>query len=117
MFDWFKKQQPAGPDFSALDSQEKVEAAARRGDLFPMLLMPEVFGGPSGGPNVVFVPAWAAEKKHRLDMETIVPLAQAGKISRYSAQPAYKGSSFVPASITVRAHDPGDFVTTIDIWS
>ena len=33
MFDWFKKKQAVGPDFSALNSREKVEAAAQRGEL------------------------------------------------------------------------------------
>ena len=116
MFDWFKKKQAVGPDFSGLNSREKVEAAASRGELVPMLMMPEVFGGLPGGPNLVFVPAWAAEQKERIDMGTVLPLGQEGKISKYSAEPAYKGDSFVPSSITVRAHDPGDFTATIEIW-
>ncbi|WP_199671382.1 hypothetical protein [Salinisphaera sp. Q1T1-3] len=116
MFDWLKKKNSAGPDFSSLDSREKAEAAARQGDLSPMLLMPEEFGGEPIGPNLVFVPAWAAEQKRRVDVGTILPLAESGKISRYSAQPAYKGDSFIPSSITVCAHDPGDFSETIEIW-
>lgn len=116
MFDWFKKKQPVGPDFSSLNSREKVEAASRQGDLAPMLLMPEEFGGESIAPNLVFVPAWAAEQKRRMDIGTILPLAQSGKISKYSAQPAYKGESFVPSSIAIRAHEPGDFSATIEIW-
>ena len=115
MFDWFKKKS-AGPDFSALDSREKAEAAARQGDLVPVLLMPEEFGGEPVALNVVFVPAWVAEQKHRIDVGTILPLGESGKISRYSAQPAYKGESFVPSSITIRAYDPGEFTATIEIW-
>lgn len=118
MFDWFKKakEKSAGPDFSSLNSREKVAAAAQHGDLVPMLLMPEEFGGPPGGLNVVFVPAWVAEQKHRIDMGIILPLGEKGAISKYSAQPAYKGDSFVPSSITVRAHEPGDYTATIEIW-
>lgn len=116
MFDWFKKKKSAGPDFSSLNSREKAEAAARQGDLAPMLLMPEEFGGEPIGPNLVFVPAWAAEQKHRIDVGTVLPLAESGKISKYSAQPSYKGDSFIPSSITVRAYEPGDFTATIEIW-
>jgi hypothetical protein len=116
MFDWFKNKKSVGPDFSALSSREKVEDAARQGDLVPMLLMPEEFGGPTNGVNVVFVPAWAAEQKHRIDMGTILPLGEQGKISKYSAQPTYKGDSFVPSSVVVRAYEPGDFTATIEIW-
>ena len=90
MFGWFKKKQSSGPDFSSLNSREKAETAARQGDLAPMLLMPEEFGGEPIGPNLVFVPAWAAEQKHRIDMGTILPLAESGKISKYSAQPLTK---------------------------
>jgi hypothetical protein len=81
-----------------------------------MLLMPEAFGGPPSGPNVVFVPAWVREQKERTDREIILPLAQSGQATKYSAEPAYKGDSFVPSSIKVRAHDPGDFSSTIEIW-
>ncbi|GAB3390347.1 hypothetical protein [Lysobacter fragariae] len=116
MFDWFKKKKLAGPDFSSLNSREKAEAAARQGELVPMLLMPEEFGGEPIDLNVVFVPAWAAEQKNRIDMGTILPLGQSGKISKYSAQPSYKGDSFIPSSVTVRAYEPGDFTATIEIW-
>ena len=64
----------------------------------------------------MIVPAWVAEQKERIDMGTILPLAQEEKISKYSAEPAHKGDSFVPPSITVRAHDPGEFTAIINIW-
>lgn len=115
MFDWFKKK-PSGPDFSTIDSQAKAQAAAADGTLVPLLLRPQEFGGVPGGPNVVFVPAWAAEQKQRIDTGTILPLAQQGTITRYAAEPAYKGNSFVPSSIKVHAHDPGEFTATIEIW-
>lgn len=115
MLSWFKKKQ-AGPDFSALDSLEKVQAAAADGRLLPMLLMPEEFGGPAEGMNVVFVPAWAAEQKQQIDLGTVMPLAQQGKITQYAATPQYKGRSFVPTSVVIRAHDPGDFTATVEIW-
>jgi hypothetical protein len=115
MLSWFKKRH-AGPDFSALDSREKVQAAAADGRLVPMLLMPEVFGGPAVGVNVVFVPPWVAEQKQRIDVGTLMPLAQQGKFTKYSAEPRYKGSSFVPSSVVIRAHDPGDFTATVEIW-
>ncbi|MFI8616461.1 hypothetical protein ACIGHN_13250 [Acidovorax sp. NPDC077693] len=116
MFNWLKKKNSAGPDFSALDSNEKVKAAAAAGQLVPMLLMPEEFGGPREGMNVVYVPAWAAEQKRQIDLGTVIPLAQQGTFTKYAAEPKYKGNSFVPSAITVRAHEPGDFTATVDIW-
>ena len=81
-----------------------------------MLLMPAEFGGPAEGMNVVFVPAWAAEQKQRIDSGTVTPLAQQGKLSKYAAEPCYKGSSLVPSSVVIRAYDPGDFTATVEIW-
>jgi hypothetical protein len=115
MLGWFRKRQ-AGPDFSTLDSREKVQAAVADGRLVPMLLMPEEFGGPAGGMNVVFVPVWAAAQKQRIDLGTVMPLAQQGNITQYAAEPRYKGSSFVPSSVVIRAHSPGDFTATVEIW-
>ncbi|MFM6905550.1 MAG: hypothetical protein ACKOUU_05740 [Acinetobacter tjernbergiae] len=115
MFGWFKKKNSI-PDFSSLNSREKVDLATRNGDLVPMLLMPKEFGGLEGGLNIVFVPSWAAQQKQRIDINTILPLAQEGKIRQYSANPSYKGDSFVPSVITIRAHDPSDFTATIEIW-
>lgn len=115
MFDFFKKKKN-GPDFSEIDSREKAETAAKDGSLVSILMMPEVFGGVPVGPNVIFVPAWVAEQKERIDLGTVLPLAQEGKITRYEAQPAYKDDSFVPSSITIHAHTPGDFSVTIEIW-
>ena len=115
MINWFKGK-AKGPDFSGIDSREKAEAAAKQGHLVPVLLMPKEFGGVPDGLNVVFVPAWAAEQKQRIDQGTILPLAQEGKITKYSATPAYKGKSFIPSSITVHAHEPANFTATVEIW-
>jgi hypothetical protein len=116
VFGWLKKKPLDLTDLPGLNSQEKVVAAAKSGGLVPLLLMPTEFGGSPVRPNVVFVPAWVREQKERTDREIIFPLAQSGKITKYSAEPAYKGDSFVPSAIKVRAHDPGDFSSTIEIW-
>jgi len=115
MFNWLKSK-TNGPDFSHVDSRNKVETAAREGTLVPMLLLPGALGGTPDEPNLVFVPAWAAEQKEHIDVGTVLPLAQEGKITKYSAEPAYKGKSFVPSAVTIRAHTPADFTATINIW-
>lgn len=115
MLGWFKKKQ-VGPDFSALDSREKVQAAAGIGLLVPMLLMPEEFGGTTAEINIVYAPAWAAAQKQQIDLGIVMPLAQQGNITQYAAEPRYKGNSFVPSSVVIRAHNPGDFTATVNIW-
>ena len=46
-FSWFKKKQeaPKGPDYHAIDSLVKAQAAYQRGELAMIYLFPLVFGG------------------------------------------------------------------------
>ena len=118
MFGWFKKKspQPNGPDFSGIDSREKAEELFRRGDLEKLFLMPLEFGGQDIPVNTLYVPVGLAEVKVGIDNNVIGPLAAEGKITKYSATPEYQGNSFIPIAIKIVASDPGEFVTTINIW-
>lgn len=117
---WFGKKKGegggTGPDYSAVDSREKVQVLVDKGDLVPLLLLPEAFGGQPIAPNTIHVPAFAADIKASTDMNVIAPMAAAGKLSRYTAEPEYEGNSFVPVSIRLKAWDPGDFNFTVAIW-
>lgn len=113
---WLGRKKPKGPDYSAVTSREEAVRLAGRGELVPMLLLPEMFGGDDGPGNVVFVPPFAAELKRQADENVIRPLAAEGRITRYNAEPSYSGRSFVPVAVTVRAEDPGAFSQTIAIW-
>ena len=112
----FGKKPPSGPDFAAIDSREKAEAAAARGELVPLMLMPQMFGGDDGAVNIVYVPPFAAELKERTDRNVILPLAQDGKVTSYTASPRYEGDSVVPNAIELKASNPGSFAWTIAIW-
>ena len=115
MFSWLKKKN-SGPDYSAIDSKEKAEALFRKGELQKLLLLPSEFGGEDIPPNVVFVPAFVVELKSSTDQNVIMPLAQEGKITRYSANPEYEGKSFVPAAINIVASEPESFTYKLAIW-
>ncbi len=117
MFDWLKKRAPAtGPDFSKVDSAAKAAALAERGELVPLQLLPAMFGGEAIAVNIVYVPEFVVDIKRGIDENTVAPLGQDGKITRYAASPKYQGRSVVPISIQVRAHDPADFQAEIRIW-
>jgi hypothetical protein len=118
MFGWFKKKTapPNGPDFSAIDSQEKAEELFRRGGLEQLFLIPLEFGGADNALNTLYVPVGLAEVKARIDTNIIGPLANDGSITKYTATPEYQGNSFIPIAIKIVASDPGEFVTTINIW-
>ena len=118
MFDWLKKKRAAGagPDFSEVHSREEAERLARDGVLMKMHLLPAAFGGDDAPPNIVYVPPFVVDLKQGLDTNTVMPLAQDGKITRYAATPKYQGRSFVPNAIEIRASEPGSFEAVIEIW-
>lgn len=128
MFDWFRKKPQApsapataaapttGPDYRHVDSREKAQALFKRGELEEIPLLPMMFGGQDIPANRVYVPAFAAAMAMRLATSTIAGLAKRGQVTRYQATPTYEGSSFVPTSLRIVAHDPGRFEATIAIW-
>ena len=106
------------PDYSHVDSQEKVIQLAQDGLLFKILLFPEELGGQDVPPNIVYVPAGIPEIKGKLT-GTLLKFAQDGLIDNLQVNPEYKGSSFVPSKITMKTSHSGkagEFNPTIEIW-
>lgn len=103
-------------DFSTADSRPAVIALVESGELAPLLLLPETFGGDDRPENVVFVPPAIAVEKRRIDENIVLPLVSSGSVTRYAATPHYRGDSFVPTRIELRATDPGNFCAIVDIW-
>ena len=116
MLKWFNRDKGGGPDFSAVDSQEKVEELHRQGVLHKLLLLPAEFGGAEIPQNVVFVPEWVVEEKAHIDLGIIGPLIEEGTVRQYFAAPEYEGKSFIPSSVRIVASDPGQFEASIAIW-
>jgi len=105
-----------GPDFSQIDSPEKAEALVASGDLEKLYLLPLEFGGEDVDLNTIYVPVGVGDVKQSTDFGVIVPLIQSGDVTQYSAEPAYQGKSCIPIRLTIRAWDPKEFETTINIW-
>lgn len=117
MFGWFKRKPPSvGPDFSGVDTHEKVEKLLQEGSLEELLLIPVEFGGQDIPQNVVCVPVGIAAVKAGIDANVITPMVAQGQLSRYDASLEYQGKSFIPIAIKIVASDPGSFTTTISIW-
>jgi hypothetical protein len=106
----------SGPDFSHVDSREKAEQLVNRGELARLHLVPPEFGGADDARNLVYVPPFVVELKQQTDANVIAPLVREGRVRSYVATPQYEGPSFVPASIEIRASDPGEFETSLRIW-
>lgn len=113
---WFSNKKNDGPDYNSVNSITKAQRLVDRGELVPLLLQPEEFGGEATGENTVYVPGFVADLKHETDRNIILPLAADGKITRYVAQPEYEGKSVVPVAIQITATEPDDFTRDIAIW-
>ena len=115
---WFsrRRESKAGSDYSTIDSRRQLSRLARAGELVPLLLLPEIFGGDARDENVVFVPPFAANRKSEIDEQLIGPLAGEGKVTNYNAEPIYAGTSFVPTAIVVHAYGASTVHETIPIW-
>ncbi|TWU50742.1 hypothetical protein Poly51_40350 [Rubripirellula tenax] len=119
---FWKKRKPklapptTGPDFSDVDSLAKAQKLCADGTLEKLYLMPLDFGGQDIPPNILYVPVGIADIKHGIDTNVIGPLAADGSITQYAAEPEYRGDSFIPMAINIRAWEPREFNTQINIW-
>lgn len=108
----------AEPDFSDVDSLAKARQLAEEGKLEKLHLMPLDLGGQDVPMNVVYVPVGIAQAKARLD-GTVRKMLEDGSVSKYAATPEYKGKSFVPARISIKAwhpDKPASFNPTLNVW-
>lgn len=118
LFGGGSKEPVNAPDFSSIDSVEKAIALMKQGQLEKLHLFPIEYGGEDIPPNVTYVPVGVAQAKTQLD-GTIAKMVEAGTVSQYNAAPEYKGRSFIPSRINIRAWHPeraGEFTYTIEVW-
>ena len=102
-------------DFNTIDSNEKAMSLFQQDKLAKIYLMPLEFGGVDGPQNTLYTPAFAALFKSRFDA-MIEDLLREGKELSYTASPKYKGTSFIPSSLTISVTGEAEFTETIDIW-
>ncbi len=106
------------PDFSLVDSREKAISLMQQGKLEKLYLFPPEFGGPDVPENTTYVPLGLVQAKTQFD-STVAKLVKEGTVSQYSAVPEYKGDSFIPARIIIRAWHPersGEVNCTLEVW-
>lgn len=106
------------PDFSAVDSNEKVQSLFAEDKLEKLYLFPLDYGGEDIPLNVVFVPSGIGQLKAQIDAK-VGKLLEEGLVSNYEAKPEYKGNSFIPSKINVKASHPArsaEFKYSVDIW-
>lgn len=89
-------------DYSEITSRELAVKLVEEGKLFKVLLFPAEFGGKDIEANVAYVPTGIPEIKERLT-GTLLRFAREGLINRLEVMPEYKGSSFVPCRIRMKA--------------
>lgn len=107
-----------GPDFTDVDSKQKLMSLVEQGKLERVYLFPLEVGGQETELNAVYLPIGFRDVKKKID-GTILRLAQDGLISDLKVHPEYKGRSFVPSRIIIKAghpEKPGRLDTTIEVW-
>ena len=106
-------------DFSQVTSREAAQKLVAEGKLVKILLFPAEFGGQDVPPNVVYVPPGARGVQEQI-VGTITRFAEKGLVDKLNVNAEYKGESFVPSKIHMKATDSsgkhGSFEPTIDIW-
>jgi len=110
-----KKSDKIKTDFSDIDSNEKAIELFNKRQLARVYLMPLDFGGQDVPMNCLFVPDFVVELKLRFD-SMIKNLLIEGKKLRYSANPEYKGKSFIPSKLNITVTGDVQFKETIEIW-
>ena len=76
--------------------------------------MPPEFGGTDDVRNLVYVPPFVVDLKHdRRERDRAADPRR--PVRSYAATPSTTGQ-LRPASIEIRASDPGEFQTTLRIW-
>jgi len=136
MFNWFKKKMDSqkmneskennenqesfqnienGPDYSEIDSNQKAVDLFNKGELTKIYLMPIEFGGIESPMNSLYVPEFTKMFKQRFD-KMIEKLLVDGKKLSYSAEPEYKGKSFIPSKLKISVTGDSEFNETINIW-
>ncbi len=111
----FSQEAENGPDFSGIDSNEKAIALFEKGELSKIYLMPLEFGGEDIDVNTLYVPEFVQVFKKQFD-KIVEDLLIDGKRLSYSAEPEYKGKSFVPSKLTIVVTGDSEFTETINIW-
>jgi hypothetical protein len=93
-------------------------ALVKDGKLERVYLFPLDMGGQDIEVNAVYLPIGFNEMKKKVDA-TVLRMAQDGLISNLKVVPEYKGNSFVPSRLVIKASHPdkpGRLDTTIDVW-
>jgi hypothetical protein len=105
-------------DFSHVTSNAMVGRLFAQGKLQKLLLLPAEFGGEDVPQNVVYVPPGILPVKDELT-GTLVRFAKEGLINKLQVVPEYRGDSFVPCKIRIKAwhsDKQGGFEPSIDVW-
>lgn len=108
----------SAPDFSHVTSKEAVMKLASEGKLVKILLFPSELGGADIPENVVYVPPGVPEIKDQVTNK-VIGLVEEGLNINLRVMPEYKGNSFVPSKIHIKASHAekrGNFERTIEIW-
>ena len=106
---------PNGVKYAEITSREKAKSMYELGLLRKAFLFPIEFGGEEIEVNTIYLPKKAAIEKQMFEQK-IMQLAHDGMINNYSANPEYKGDSFIPAKLLLKASGKQNVEQEINIF-
>lgn len=106
------------PDFSQVRNEAAAKELVAQGKLVAIHLFPAEFGGADERVNITYVTPEAAAARE-LILGTITRMIGEGLIDQLTVEPNYKGDSFVPSSLSMKAwhsEQEGRFEPKIEVW-
>jgi len=108
----------ARPDFATVTSVAAAKQLAATGALVKALLFPAELGGKPDAENLVYITPQAAADR-ALVIQTLTQMVHDGVVNQMTVEPDYRGGSFIPARIRMKAWrdgKKGSFERTIEVW-
>ena len=104
-------------DYYFVNSNKEIDKLVRKGELYPMYLIPPTFNGEDFLNNKVYVPYQILKIKDKYDGKAY-KLLKKGKVNGYICNPEYKGNSFVPSKLHIEVNKDGKIIyhKKINIW-
>ena len=106
---------PNGIDYAKITSRDVAADMSEQGLLRKTYLFPLEFGGQEMDANTVYIPKDAFIQKQMFEQK-VMQAAQNGLIENYTATPEYKGDSFVPSKLSLKATGKNSLEIVISIF-
>ena len=113
IFDLFKKEDGLYANLSKKQYKKLIQNET----LKPMYLIDTRFGGSTKERNLIYVPSNIVNIKNEIDDELEIFVQKGMKVTDYECNLRYKGKSYIPKKIEIKALiDDKEYIRNIEVW-